>query len=133
MPRNPQLLTLVEPTRQRVTIPVARVVALYHERNPAGHWFDRDTMRFFKTRLPRTAVLLPASGAIYFITAETDPQRQTRYTVRCMTRDGHISTQGGFHCWRTRAQAVSALNESIAHALATVDVALAALPKGATP
>lgn len=45
-----------------------------------GHWFDRDTMRFFRSRIPEYAVEGP--GGIYFHSSERGPSGVRRYSVR---------------------------------------------------
>lgn len=50
------------------------------------HFFDRDTLRFFKSRIgSRTYV--GRDGRTYFVTSEKGPNRVRRYTVRA-TLDG---------------------------------------------
>ncbi len=62
--------------------------------NPEGHWFDRSTMRFFKTKLPRTAYR-SAKGNYFFVTHERSPMGRGGYTVR-MYENGTIHTIGEF-------------------------------------
>ena len=65
-----------------------------------NHWFERDTMRFFKTRIE--------SGLIAghrFITSEKGPDGVRRYSVREACPDGTIDTVGEFQAYRTRDQA----------------------------
>ena len=62
------------------TIPIAEIKRLY---NPGigRHWFDRDSMTFFRTELPQQGYSGP--GGIYFVTSEKFiGPAPSRYTVR---------------------------------------------------
>lgn len=85
------------------TIDFANVREFY-ERQIGGHWFDQSTMRFFKTKLPRVAYATDAG--LLFITAETSPSGDTRYSVRRQKVSGDIDTVGEFHSFRSRADAL---------------------------
>ncbi len=105
------------------TVPMARVRAAYAFHCKEGHWFDRDAMRFFKTRLPRTArMLVPLAGgeAQYcFVTRETNPCGTVAYSVRhfnCETC--RMATVGDFHSHGTRDSARRALESHIRAILA---------------
>lgn len=90
------------------------VVRAYIERNPQGHFFDADTMRFFKSRLLSHVVTL-ASGDVVFITSEaaSGPVRR-RYTVRVLRSHGEIdSVAGGFQEHSTIKQALAAMNRYV--------------------
>jgi hypothetical protein len=99
------------------TIPFDRVRARYHASNPDGHWFDKETLRFFGSKLPATAFDTPAG--ILFISSELDFDRARRYyNVRQLTDDGDIKTIGRFNDYRTRAEAKAAivkLSEEASH------------------
>jgi len=72
------------------------------------HWFDADSMRFFRTKLPRSGVAAPSGK--YFITQETNWDRRTMFTVRKQDLStGDIDTLGDFHSYSTRADAQAAL------------------------
>lgn len=87
------------------TIPFANVRAFYTGTHPGGHWFDKGAMRWFKTRLPRVAYQ-GAAGTL-FVTSETNPSGQTRFSVRVQKQNGDIDTVGEFHSFATRADAVA--------------------------
>lgn len=57
-----------------------------HYGSGAGrHWFDRDSMRFFGTRLAATAYSADAGASAYFVTSERPPHggsKSGRYRVR---------------------------------------------------
>lgn len=67
--------------------------------NAAGsHWFDRDTMRFFKTRIH--PYVYQGEGGIYFVTSETNPSGITACSVRQFKPEGpDIKTAGEFHAY----------------------------------
>ncbi len=73
----------------------------YKNRNPKGHWFDADTMRFFQTRIgkiraPEHAKKFDDAGRWYFVTNEKPPNGQRRYSCRVMGLSGEIQTFGPF-------------------------------------
>jgi hypothetical protein len=60
------------------------------------HWFDADTMRFFRSRLADFGYQ-SGDGHIYFVTSEKGPHMKRAYTVRCLTGPkGNINTVGEF-------------------------------------
>lgn len=78
----------------------------YHRAWPEGHWFARDTMRFFGSRLP--AYAYEGGGGCFFVTSEENFDRTTRlYSVRVQTPDGNIKTVGGFQIYRDRRSATN--------------------------
>lgn len=83
-------------------------------RRHTGHWFDPDTMRFFKTRLPAESTLL-ISGR-YFVSSEDNSSPyypgERRYTIREALSDGKVETVGEFHVYPSRKAA-----ERVARAL----------------
>lgn len=80
------------------TIPMAEIKRRY---NPEGlqdgfHWFDKDTMRFFATKLP--AYGYEGDGGILFITSEQlAPNEPRKWSVRQLVKPGHINTAGDFN------------------------------------
>lgn len=76
----------------------------YQRGEGARHWFDRDTMRFFRSRVAAFAYVGPAG--IYFVSSERGPDNVRRYSVReyhAFARD--IDTVGGFQAYASRASA----------------------------
>ena len=67
------------------------------------HWFDNDTLGFFKSRVGESVY-----GGRFFVSSEKGPNMQRRYTVREASKDGSISTVGEFQQYATLAQARSA-------------------------
>jgi hypothetical protein len=67
----------------------------------AGHyWFERGTMRFFRSRVGRMAYRGP--GGVYFVSSEqfvgSDGRAHARkFTVRRQNADGSIDTVGAFN------------------------------------
>ena len=83
---------------------------VYHERRPGQHWFDRDTMRFFGTRIGRVVQV----GQVWlFVTSEKPPHGERAYNLRRMSETGDITTVGEF-CVLTRGQARHALSAELA-------------------
>jgi hypothetical protein len=81
-----------------------------------GHWFDRDTMRFFGCRLPDDGSRL--IGGRYFISSEAQPAvpgfhgaGPRLYTIREVMSDGGIETVGEFQGYATRREAERAARE----------------------
>lgn len=64
------------------------------------HWFDRDTMRFFGTRIESRLI-----AGKRFITSEKPPSGRRRYTIREAMPDGTIDTVGEFCQFATLRQA----------------------------
>ncbi len=65
-----------------------------------AHWFDRSSMRFFKTKIESRLIC-----GHRFITSEKGPDEVRRYTVRDARPDGTIDTVGDFQGYRTLAAA----------------------------
>lgn len=92
-------------TTERKFDDIAHVKAA--NRNLGHFFFERDTMRFFQTRLGSTLY-----GGRYFVTSERDDtyglpawDGQRRYTVRRANGDGSISTVSVFGEYGTSATA----------------------------
>lgn len=76
------------------------------------HWFDADTLRYFRTKLPGRAIKV--ESGTYFVTQETSPSGKTAYTIRRQDPDnGSIGTLGLFHSYETYAEAKSALHSHL--------------------
>lgn len=66
---------------------------------PEAHWFSPDTMRFFRSRLERTAYVGP--GGVFFVTSEQFSDESPRlYSVR-VWRGSKIDTTGEFQGYRS--------------------------------
>lgn len=76
-------------------------------RDHGSHFFDSDTMRFFRSRVLRTVF-----GGRYFVTSEQFVMRAyagpRRYTVRAVTSDGNVTTIGEFQAYATARDAAKA-------------------------
>jgi hypothetical protein len=71
------------------------------------HFFDRDTMRFFNSRVEGGIL-----KGCYFITSERyDTDRPKEYTVRIAHEDGQVDTVYEFQAFGTRADAKEAIND----------------------
>lgn len=74
--------------------------------NAAGdhHFFDLDTMRFFRSRILPT--VYQGKGGIFFVTSEQPPQGKRAYSVRQFRpATGSVETVGP-HCQMTKGEAV---------------------------
>ena len=82
------------------------------EAQSAGsHFFDEATLRFFSSRIQSKIY-----GGCYFITSERDNYRDSNprfYTIRKYEGGLRIETVGEFCQYRTKAQAVAAVNKLI--------------------
>lgn len=87
------------------TIDIRDVIAKHQ-----GHWFDADTMRFFKTRLP--SVAYQVGDRVLFVTSEKGPNGIRLCTIREQLEDGSIRTVGDFQAYYTRLQAFRALKKT---------------------
>ena len=67
------------------------------DRDADRHWFDRDTLRFFRSRILRTVYQGP--GGVYFVSSEQFDDASGRYyTVRRFDpTDGSVETFGEFN------------------------------------
>jgi len=80
------------------------------------HWFDKDSMNFFKSRFPKTG-LTDGKGNAYFISSESlgfAPSEGRGYSIRKMEMNtGKMDTIGGFNVFSSRSSAMSAMNKLI--------------------
>ena len=61
-----------------------------------SRWFDRDSMRFFKTRIEDQVYQGP--GGIYFVTSEKGPTEVRRFSVRQYVPERqNVDTVGEFN------------------------------------
>jgi hypothetical protein len=100
----------------------AFALRLIRERNAAngGHWFDADTLRFFRSRLP-TGCVGRVDNTAWFVTSEAGPfgRGPRAYTVRrADVVTGHVDTDGAFRGYATRGAAMSAARASVRQAKA---------------
>jgi hypothetical protein len=87
-----------------------------------GHWFDKETLRFFRSRIGELAYD-DGNGRAYFVTSEQFVQYEPRYyvaprkyTVRCYTwSTHHISTVGEFQAYASRSGANAAAERLARH------------------
>ena len=82
------------------------------EAEKAGsHFFSKATLRFFSSRILPTIY-----GGCYFITSERDNYRDSNprfYTIRKYEGGLRVETVGEFCQYKTKAQAVAAVNKLI--------------------
>ncbi len=101
----------------------AFALRLIRERNAAngGHWFDADTLRFFRSRLP-TGCVGRVDNTAWFVTSEAGPfgRGPRAYTVRrADVVTGHVDTDGAFRGYATRGAAITAARHCIRAASAS--------------
>lgn len=78
------------------------------QRKHCGHWFSKDTMRFFKSKVIQD-VFPTDSGRVYFVSSEQGPNGVRSFSVRCfMIVTDQIETVGEFQGYSTRTQALTA-------------------------
>ena len=77
------------------------------------HWFDKDTMRFFRTTV--YPEVFEGPGGVFFVTRETNPQGITRYSLRTFQPEtGDVSTAvNGFFAYSTKRQAMAAARKEM--------------------
>lgn len=98
----------------RENFPPANSMSEIRERNRAigHHWFDADSMRFFKTRIV-SGSLVVGNKASYFITRETNPTGQNAFSIRVAKPTGQVGTIGKFHHFASSRKAKKALRDYI--------------------
>lgn len=73
------------------------------------HWFSREAMRFFDSRVLKSSIRPVGEGA-YFVSSERfDADSPRLFTVRFISNDGHVGTVGEFQQYGTAKQAKGAL------------------------
>lgn len=91
----------------------------YARRN-RGHWFDRDSMRFFGTRYASGFLDLPHARVTLFVTTEKPPHGPRAASIRAYLWDSaDVDTVGPF-CVHSIRDANKAI-DIIADALAPID------------
>ena len=83
----------------------------YRNRRPGGHWFDRNSLRFFRSIIGREHPL--PDGRWLFVSSELNWRGERCYTVRVMAVDGDIDNIGGFLAY-TRNTIRAAFKRAIA-------------------
>jgi len=83
------------------------------KRRHQGHWFDTDTMRFFRSRIAQTATV--KDGKAYFVSSEQFNYSSPRlYSVRvCDMETGEIDTLGEFQQYGTSRQAQATIKQLV--------------------
>jgi hypothetical protein len=76
------------------------------------HFFDRDTMRFFRSRVAPGIY----SGRVFITSEQFDASSPRLYTVRALRNDGSTTELSGFQ----QFESLRAARSYVAHALKTV-------------
>ena len=80
--------------------PMYAVIEEYEKLQPNGHWFDKDTLRFFKSRF--FGYGYSKNNDIFFISSEKCLDNSRLYTIRRLNRNkGNISNVGEFQAYTT--------------------------------
>lgn len=87
------------------TTPFKDVLEFYSQNQPGVGWFRPDTLRFFRTRLPRVAY--ETNAGVLFIISGVNPSGDRRYTICRQLFDGSITIVGESHSFPTRAAALA--------------------------
>jgi hypothetical protein len=102
------------------TIDAHDVKMIYGNRYPKGHFFDKDTMAFFDSRIIDTAYKIKPTKAIFFITSEQQHESQEfggtrprKWTIRVMNKEGNMDTVGAFQQYESLDSAKRELNKII--------------------
>ena len=83
------------------------IIRAHRARPTNNHFFDRDTMRCFRSRILTEVYHGP--GGIYFVTSEKGPDEVRRYTVRRFDPEtATINTPGGHGKYDTAKAAKAA-------------------------
>ena len=107
-------------------------IRAHYGHGPGRHWFDPDTLRFFRTRIGETAYSV--GSVALFVTSEQPPGGRRAYTVHRYDFDTRtISTADTFMGYASRNGAHAAAQRKAATLPAKAPVALPATPPlGAT-
>lgn len=106
-------------------IPMEEIRRLY-DPGYHRHWFDRSTMRFFRSRLPQGGYMTTDERLVYFVSSEqfegsNGDRAERRYSIRVLKVADHaIDTIGDFQAYASRSGADAAarrLAESASPAL----------------
>lgn len=75
-------------------------LAKHYQSLTKGHWFDKDTMRFFKCRLD--GQVFAGKELFFFVSSEKGPDEVRKYTVRSYDpQTGTIDSVEGFQAYKT--------------------------------
>lgn len=73
-----------------------------------NHWFDKDTMAFFRTTIETSVLMQCGNGCVLFVSREVDPSGKAGYSIReADTMNKRICTRGGFMKYKCADDAVT--------------------------
>ena len=79
-----------------------------------SHWFEPDSMRFFRTRLPLLGKM-DDGGRVWFVSSEAPRSGNRKYSVRVfIPQTGSVQTHGTFHSYASSRDAQRAVDTAIA-------------------
>ena len=110
-----------------------KINELYQQRRPDGHFFDADSMRFFRSRCIGDYRMMD-NGTAVFITSEQfkpsrGPAEPRRYTVRLLDPNGAMAQYGPFN-ERSRQAAIRDLDRAFNHQVTAGEVQAGGLAVG---
>jgi hypothetical protein len=76
-----------------------------------SHWFDADTMRFFKSKVERVVYPNVSEDATYFVSSEQGPNGVRAWSVRKFHKCS-VRTVGEFQGYRNAAAAKAAARKA---------------------
>lgn len=102
--------------RKKYTVEAMRAC----QRKKGLHFFDADTMRFFKSRIEwmghgpfANDPVIQGPGGVFFVTSEKNNGHPRKYTVRRFNpKTCRITTQGDFQAYNTKMNADGAAHRA---------------------
>lgn len=77
-----------------------------------GYWFEKDTFRFFSSRISWGSLTPVGDSTWLFISSESNYDRTKRfYSLRTINASGDVDTKGDFQRYATLAEAKRGLAE----------------------
>ena len=85
-----------------------------YQRKTNGHWFDKDTMAFFKCRLDGQVFAHDSKRLFYFVSSEKGPDDKRKSSIRSYDpTTGKIDTVGEFQQYATPSRAKKHIEKMI--------------------
>ena len=92
-----------------ITIPIETIIRKYYQFNPNGHWFDHDTLYFFRSKTSQYGEAETVDGPWYFISSEKQTSIKNEYprlyTIRVLSKKGTMSSIGEFQQFKSSKEA----------------------------
>ena len=91
------------------TLSLVELKQSYKNVRPQGHWFDKETMNFFKSKIHDE--IFKVGNKIFFISSEKRFDDKRKYTIRVMDNTGDIESINGFQAYNSLVTARNDLNK----------------------